>query len=672
MLKQANRYTIIANVAREKGIPACFVAAELVETQRGAVYLYGHGEMDPMGRCCQCGKTLTHPGSILIGIGPECLGNWGLRDAIKDNMTEQDVARLRSFVRERQVDCWLPKSVIKSVDSVDEKVDVPDDHKMLKKEDNQEQKKTATLDGSGNFAIIKFGYDPKLVDNVRRLEGRRWNSEKKYWSAWASKENLENLLSWGFELSEDLMKIARPPKMQDVKVTKEDIDLPGLYPFQVDGVKFIEARRGKALIADEMGLGKTIQAIGWMKLHPEIRPVIIVVPASLKLNWERELWKWLGDCGCAILNGKNPSKKDVGQINIINYDILAVWLPLLIESNPQLLIVDESHYIKNNDAQRTKAVRELSKHCKNLVFLTGTPITNRPEEFFTTLNILEPREFSSWFRYVTRYCGAVRGPFGWETGGATNTEELHNRLTSTLMVRRKKEDVLMDLPTKRRLVVPVEINNRAKYEEAEENLLGWLRENFGVEKAEKASQAEALARFNYLKQLAAEGALEMQVQWIKDSLDSNGKLVIFAVHHSTIDRLSEELRNYNPVVVDGRVSIENRQKAVDRFQTDPECRIFIGNIRAAGVGLTLTASSNTVFCELGWTPGEHDQAEDRVHRIGQTESVCAWYLMAAGTIMEEIAGILDEKRLVLDAVLDGKETPEESMLKILLRNRMRS
>jgi len=162
--------------------------------------------------------------------------------------------------------------------------------------------------------------------------------------------------------------------------------------------------------------------------------------------------------------------------------------------------------------------------------------------------------------------------------------------------------------------------------------------------------------------------LEMQVQWIKDSLDANGKLVVFAVHHATIDRLMEELRDYNPVVVDGRVSAENRQRAVDKFQNDPECRVFIGNIKAAGVGITLTASSNTVFVELGWTPGEHDQAEDRVHRIGQTESVSAWYLVAAGTIMEEIAGILDEKRIVLDAVLDGKESQEESMLSALLKS----
>jgi SWI/SNF-related matrix-associated actin-dependent regulator 1 of chromatin subfamily A len=239
------------------------------------------------------------------------------------------------------------------------------------------------------------------------------------------------------------------------------------------------------------------------------------------------------------------------------------------------------------------------------------------------------------------------------------------------MLRRKKEDVLRDLPPKRRLVVPMEINNRKEYNKADVDLIRWLRDNFGTGKANKAAQAEALVRFSYLKQLAAEGMMEMAVQWIKDSLDANGKLVIFAIHYATIDKLQEELRNYNPVVLDGRKSKEEKQAAVDRFQNDPECRLFIGNIKAAGVGITLTASSNTVFVELGWTPGEHDQAEDRVHRIGQdAESVNAWYLIASNTIMEEVSEILDEKRRVMDAVLDGKDTPEDSMLKELLKKRL--
>lgn len=685
-MRQAYRYTISSGLAMQKGIPRCFVAVQLLETARGAVYLYGHGASDPTGRCCQCGRTLTHPVSILVGIGPECGGHWWDESVLGPyGMTEAHIDRLRTMVTDRLVDTWIPKAAIKSCDPVDEAIAVPADHKMLQPKGEAPRPengastptshptptKTAHLDKGGKFLVARFPYDPKDVENIRRLEGRRWDSAKKEWTAWASQENINLLLSFGFSICPKLQAIIQPLNVKDVVVDEKALDLPGLYPFQLDGVKFLEARNGCGLIADEMGLGKTIQAIGWLKLHPELRPVFIVVPASLKLNWERELLKWLGeDTPVTILSGTVPNRGSLRKINIINYDILGSWMEVILASGPKAVVVDESHYIKNIKAQRTKAVRELVKACPHAIFLTGTPITNRPAEFFTTLNLLEPREFSSWFSYVKRYCGAFQGRFGWEIGGATHTDELHERLTRTVMIRRRKEDVLKDLPAKRRHVIPMDITNRREYAAAEADLLAWLREKFGKGKAEKAAGAEALARFSYLKQLAAEGAFDFQVSWIKDSLDSNGKLVIFAVHHATIDRLASELRHYNPVVVDGRVSIEGRQQAVDRFQTDPECRVFIGNIRAAGVGITLTASSNTVFCELGWTPGEHDQAEDRVHRIGQTESVSAWYLVASDTVMTEIAELLDEKRKVLDAVLDGKMTGEESMLTALLRNRL--
>jgi SWI/SNF-related matrix-associated actin-dependent regulator 1 of chromatin subfamily A len=342
----------------------------------------------------------------------------------------------------------------------------------------------------------------------------------------------------------------------------------------------------------------------------------------------------------------------------------------MTELKPQVMIVDESHYIKSNKAQRTKAVKELSKVVQHKIFLSGTPITNRPSEFYTVLNMLDPRNFSSWMRYVKRYCGAYHDGFGWNVSGATHTDELFEKINGKVMLRRKKADVLKDLPSKSRFVVPMDISNRKEYNKASNDLVGWIRTMKGDARAMKAATAEALVRFGYLKQLSAEGKREYALQWIKDSLDSNGKLILFAVHHVMIDFLADELRNYYPAIVDGRTSMENRQKAVDKFQNDPDCRIFIGNIKAAGVGLTLTASSNVVFLEFPWTPGDLDQAEDRAHRIGQEEQVNIWYLVAANTIEEEIAELLDEKRKVLDAVLDGQETAEDSMISELLKRRM--
>jgi SNF2 family DNA or RNA helicase len=231
------------------------------------------------------------------------------------------------------------------------------------------------------------------------------------------------------------------------------------------------------------------------------------------------------------------------------------------------------------------------------------------------------------------------------------------------MIRRKKADVLKDLPTKVRSFVPMEIDNLKKYKVVEADFIEWVKREKGLAAAEKAENAEALAKISALKQLAAEGKMKQAIDWIKDHLDTNGKLVVFAVHKKTIDRLMNELADYNPVKVDGSVSQENRQLAVDTFQNDPRCRVFIGNINAAGVGLTLTAASSVAFAEVAWSPGEHDQAEDRIHRIGQTaDSVNAYYLLAGGTIEETMARLIDSKRKVLDQVLDGIETNSKNLL----------
>lgn len=679
-MDKAKLYTISSFIAREKDIPTAFVAVELAKSPRGAVYLYGHGTMHPMSRCCRCGRTLTHPGSILIGIGPECLGDWGVRESIAENMSEADAKRLRSFVTSKVVDCWIPSASIKSEEDSKEFVSVPADHKMVKPKANEPVAKTAKIDQTGQFVQIRFAYDAKIVEAVRTLEGRMWNGKEKYWSAWANTANLTKLAELGFSLDQNCSEILNPKPARAVKVTSKEVQIQGLYPFQLEGVKFLESKNGNALIGDEMGLGKTIQALGWLNLHPEKRPVVIVVPASLKINWMREANKWLTNKdGVVILSGKKPPKGKIkGNIFIINYDILGVWLTKLIDAAPSVMIVDESHMVKNIKAQRTKAVKELGKVVRHKIFLTGTPIVNRPSEFFTVLNMLAPTEFNSWIRFTQRYCGAYNDGYGWNVSGATNTTELHERINNKIMLRRKKEDVLKDLPPKQRFVLPMEISNRNTYKEAENDLLKWVKETFGAGKARKTAQAEALARFSYLKQLAAEGKREFAVSWIKDCVESNGKLVVFAVHHTMIDYLAEELRNYNPVVVDGRTSlatgpnkpVSDRQMAVDRFQNDPNCRIFIGNIKAAGVGLTLTAASHSAFVELGWTPGEHQQAEDRVHRIGQENHVSAYYLIADTTIEEEIAGLLDGKMKILDSVLDGKATDEESLLTELLRKRM--
>jgi len=399
----------------------------------------------------------------------------------------------------------------------------------------------------------------------------------------------------------------------------------------------------------------------------------VVCPASLKLNWARELKRWTGKHAVIINgrpNGQKASVKKDGWV-IINYDILNDWAPRLTKVKAPSLILDECHYIKNQKAKRTKAAQRLAKSCKNIIALSGTPITNRPVEFFTTLNLIDGVNYKSFWKFAQRYCGARHNRFGWDFSGASHTDELHTSLVgSGLMLRRLKADVLKELPPKVRVVVPVEGASAMmeNYRIAERNFLGWLGE-VDPEKLEAAQRAEALTRMEALKQLAVKAKLFEALGWIQDTLDATGgKLVVFATHKATLDALEADYPG-ETVRVDGSTPLKARQEAVDQFQKNPKVRLFIGNIKAAGVGITLTAANATCFLELGWTPGEHDQAEDRIHRIGQeADSVTAYYILLADSVEEEIAALLDKKRQVLASVLDGKDIQDESLLVELLDN----
>lgn len=674
-----------------KNWPVLLSAKILKETEK-AYYLFGKAILDPsFGICSRCGRTLTHPGSIKLGIGPECLKNWGLREQILQNLSPEEIEQAKTKISHRKVEGWIPKSQVEYMeDDPSTVITIPENHPMLKKD---ECKRKAYLQGSK--MIIEFPYNKDDLFRVRTLYNRRFDNQKKVWIAPPIIENIEKLKNWGFELSQDLLKIIstvngrQASEMAEIEVNGLKKDL---YPFQKKGVAFIEERGGKALVADEMGLGKTIQALAWLQLHPELRPAVIIVPASLKLNWNKEIKETITkNCKTLILNGKNTHPIDTNtNIIIINYDILFEkkvekfenpkakkkkakidpnkgWLKELMRIRPKVLILDECHLIKNNTALRTEAVKILAKGIPHILGLSGTPIVSRPAELYNAIKLINPYLFPSWWKFAHRYCGARHNGFGWDFSGASNTDELHEKLTKSIMIRRLKRDVLSDLPDKIRSFVPMEISNDKEYEEAEQNLIDWLRKNQGEEKAERADNAETLVRIEVLKQLAVKGKLKRVIEWIKDFVESDGKLVVFATHKNVIDSIYESFKK-TAVKVDGSVSGTNRQEAVEEFQNNSKIRLFVGNIKAAGVGITLTAASSVAFIELPWTPGELDQAEDRCHRIGQKDSVNIYYLLAQGTIEEEIAYLLDSKRKILDSILDGKVTDEKSLLTELINS----
>jgi SWI/SNF-related matrix-associated actin-dependent regulator 1 of chromatin subfamily A len=446
------------------------------------------------------------------------------------------------------------------------------------------------------------------------------------------------------------------------------LDVPGLggelKPFQRAGVRYLLERR-RAFLADEQGLGKTIEALATLEAG-DAYPAVVVCPASLKLNWLREIERWLPHRSAQALTGNGAgASAEAADITVVNYDILARRLEELRALHPLALVIDESHYCKNAAAKRTQAVQRLSAEIPRedgfVLALTGTPVVNRPAELISQLRILGRLEdFGSGVQFGERF------------RGADAHLRLHWHLRARCFVRRLKGDVLTQLPAKTRAVVPVELDNEAEYRLAERDLVAWLRSQpLDLReldaKVAAALRAERLVRLNALKLLAARGKLHAALRWIHDFCSSGERLVVFA-HHREIQRAIRE-QFPGALHILGEDSHVARDAALQAFQApdSSENQLIVCSIEVAGQGLTLTRSSNVVFLELDWTPAKHDQAEDRCHRIGQQDAVNAYYLLAAGTVDETISTLLERKRAVIGAVTDGREEDEEGLVDALVR-----
>lgn len=469
------------------------------------------------------------------------------------------------------------------------------------------------------------------------------------------------LKEMNFVLSENIKEWE---KENQIKVSGVQELPPGLelYPYQKEGVKRIHELNGRCLLADAPRLGKTIQVIAYLIQNPQIRPALIVVPASVKLQWQEEFNKWMPHEKCTVINGRKATIPEDGIV-IMNYDILYHHFMELEDYNFKIIVGDEVHKVKNPGANRTKAFRYLARSFDHVIGISGTPINNRPVEFFTILNILDAGMFGSKEKYLNRYCGLAKDPSG---KGASNTKELHEILKKSFMIRRLRSEVWQDIPDKQRIVIPVEIDNRSEYLEAEKDLIKYLRETKGGRAAENARRSQALARFNVMKDIAARGKLSQAKEWIEDYIEAE-KLVVFCNHRSMVENLNEHFKK-NSVKLYGGMSNKAKDEAVKKFNNDPETDLFIGNLLAAGVGLPLHIADATLTIELGFVPSDHEQAEDRVINKEKLHTpITAYYLVAKGTIEEEIAAIIDKKTKVLSRILDGKEAEEESILTFLIK-----
>ncbi|NWR16905.1 ZRAB3 endonuclease, partial [Emberiza fucata] len=442
-----------------------------------------------------------------------------------------------------------------------------------------------------------------------------------------------------------------------------------LLPFQEKGIIFALQRSGRCMIADEMGLGKTIQAIAISYYYKNEWPLLIVVPSSLRYPWVDEMEKWIPELSpddiSIIQNKTDIGGISTSKVTILGYGLLTSDAQTLVDTlyrqKFKVVVIDESHYMKSRNATRSKILLPIVQKALRAVLLTGTPALGRPEELFMQMEALFPRRFGTWNEYAKKYCDARVRFFGkrrqWDCRGASNLEELH-QLLSEIMIRRLKNDVLTQLPPKVRQRIPFDLpqaaakNLNATFAEWEK-LMRSLRSD--ATESHFSEVMNLITRMYKETAIAKAGAVK---DYIKMMLDNDKlKFLVFAHHLSMLQACTEAVIESKAryIRIDGSVPSAERIHLVNQFQKDPETRVAILSIQAAGQGLTFTAATHVVFAELYWDPGHIKQAEDRAHRIGQCSSVNIHFLIARGTMDTLMWAMLNRKAKVTGSTLNGKK-----------------
>ena len=536
--------------------------------------------------------------------------------------------------------------------------------------------------------LIRFPYNKDLIEDIKTIPGRKYEPNERGW----------NIPDAFLPTAADMVRIYYPniadtitdfynltspiPIIEDIAQSKDEEDLDTqysveiledvrkrldvphpLYPYQEVAVAFLEARLDTkgAMIGDQPGLGKTIEALAWLSLQPKARPVLVVTQASIKRNWYREIEKWMPESTIQILDQGKDKLDPEASVVIVNYDL--IWREniekQLLSRNFKVIIFDEVTYLKERTAKRTKSAKKISRKAKFTLGLSGTPILNRPIEFYTFLNIISPKQFPSQFKFGMRYCNGYHNGFGYTFKGASRTDELR-QIIQPLMIRRRKNEVLTELPDKVRRDIFVDMpgDYYQDYMSAERDLVYSLRslnEKDTVSEEFEENNMWVLSKLNYLRHLVGLAKAEISEETIQNFVDAGEKLVVFCHHHDVIDNIEQYLikKKVDYAKVDGRTPTQNRQEMIDKFQDNENCMVFLAST-AMGMGVTLTAASNALFVERQWTPGLEEQMEDRIHRIGQDKGVVIHYMQIENSIDEKMSKLVEYKRHILDEILDGK------------------
>ena len=422
----------------------------------------------------------------------------------------------------------------------------------------------------------------------------------------------------------------------------------------------------KFILADDMGLGKTTSTI-IAALESNSKKVLIICPATLKINWKREIENY-SDKSIYIAESKNFSTE--ADFVIINYDIIKNFHDpkkknesQVLASNFDLVIIDEAHYIKNGTAQRTKLINDIVKNTERLWLLTGTPMTSRPIDYFNLLSIIDSPVAKNWLAYAIRYCSGYQFNVGgrkiWNVTGASNLEELRDR-TLGLTLRRLKENVL-DLPDK--IITPVYLRLKSKLYE---NVMGEYYDWYDKNPDESKSLTVQFSKLTKIRQIIADEKTQQTIELAENILEQDKKVIIFCNFTDSLNKIAEHFGK-SAVKLDGSMSKPNRQNSVDQFQENPKVKVFVGNIKAAGVGITLTAAEAVIMNDLSFLPSDHAQAEDRAYRYGQKNNVLVYYPIFENTIEGIIYDILNNKKQVIATVMGDNQHPADAAEEILQR-----
>ncbi|MCK9470677.1 MAG: SNF2-related protein [Bacilli bacterium] len=503
---------------------------------------------------------------------------------------------------------------------------------------------------------LSFPYYPEIIENIKKLSFYSFNRPK---STWIIDIREKDILT---ELIKDLIDTEELEEIISKEIEKVDLkDYSYLkrkpYNHQLEAANFLLEKR-KALIGDEMGTGKTLSSILASFSLPS--PRLIICPASLKLNWAKEI-RMVDDRGKISVIGDESTKLG-SDWYIINYDILEREYNKLKNMPFTSITLDEAHYIKSitnggkPNSKRANYSMKLASKCNYVFTLTGTPITNKPKDIFNILKISDHILSRNYFSFAQSYCGATHNGFGWNFEGSSNEEELHEKI-KPMMIRRLKKNML-DLPEKIRRFIPVEINMNSYHEAVEEYI---------KKRNTLTSDGEHLAYLGTIKHILAKEKITSTIEIAENILDGDESVVIFTNYNAVVDRIMSHFKEIATKIT-GSCSAKNREQAVEDFQAGRK-KVMVANIIAGGVGLTLVKANNLIFNDFDWIPANHFQAEDRIHRIGQTRNATINYLYVNGAEIDEyMADMLERKSTYINKIVDGGKGDQLSIVKEIIKN----